>query len=409
MKNKNASKTKKNGLPKFLDLKNIDRTTEAAVYYGFIPMETPSLEKEDLQKAKTLKDGEPMPLIGTNFEVKNLPEEKAAILRTYLNTNLAIMPQPVMVAFDSFIEEGGKKSKGKSRKIDLEILGSPKSISEAILIKTAFAILADNDIKDLYVDINSIGDKESYSRYVRELTAYYRKNLNTMQAHCRQALKKDAFAVLTCQNEKCCLLKDNAPKSISCLSDSSRQHFKEVLEYLETLNIPYRINDCLISDRRYASQTIFEIKQKSENTKHADPSLAIGFRYDSIGKKIGFKKDVPAVGLKLSFRSASDKNQIPKIKRSSVFFLQLGDEAKHKSLQVIDILRQSDIYINHSLSRDKLGSQMALAERSKVPYILIMGKKEAMDNTIMIRDTATRSQETVAIKDLAAHLNRLFK
>jgi histidyl-tRNA synthetase len=406
MNSKNNTSKKES---KFLDLKNIDKTTEAAVYYGFMPIELPKIEKEDKDKVKTLKDGEPIIKIGGNEKIENVAEEKSATLRTYFNTNMAIMPQPVLVTYNGFINEGGEKNTGKHRKIGLEIIGSEKSIAEAIIIKTALAILEDNGFKDLYVEINSIGDKESYSRFLRELTAYFRKNINTMQAHCRQEFKKDPFLVLNCQNEKCCLLKNESPKSIGCLSDESRAHFKEVLEYLESLDISYRINECLISDRRYASGTVFEIKQKSDNPKVADESLAVGFRSDLVCKKLGFKKEVPTIGIKMNFKCETEKRLPPKIKKTSVFFIQLGDEAKHKSLKVIDILRQENIYINHSLGRDKMGGQMATAERLKVPYILIMGKKEAMENTIMIRDVATRSQETIRISDLSDHLKKLVK
>ncbi len=395
---------------KFLDLKNIDKDTEAAIYYGFIPMETPKIEKEDKERVKNLKEGEALLIIGTNEKIEHLAEEKAVLLRNYFNTNLAIMPQPVMITYNGFIHDNTTSThSGKHRKISLEIIGSEKSISEAILIKTALAILEDNNYQDLYVEINSIGDRESCSRFLRELTNHFRKNNHHMQSHCRLAFKKDPFLALYCQNEKCLQLKDEAPKSIGCLSDESREHFKEVLEYLESLDIPYKINNCLVSDRRYASHTVFEIKQKSNNPKIADESLAVGFRSDLVCKKLGFKKDVPMIGIKMHFKTDSDKKQLPKIKKTSVFFIQLGDEAKHKSLKVIDILRKENIYINHSLGRDKLGGQMATAERLKVPYILIMGKKEAMDNTIMIRDVATRSQETIPISDLAQYLRKLVK
>ena len=394
---------------KFLDLKNIDKSTEAAVYYGFMPIEMPKIEKEDKDKAKTFKEGEPIITIGTNEKIENTVEEKSALLRTYFNTNMAIMPQPVMITYNGFINEGPERNQGKNRKIGLEIIGSSKSIAEIIIIKTALAILEDNGFKNLQVEINSIGDRESYSRFLRELTAYFRKNINVMQAHCRQEFKKDPFLVLNCQNEKCCALKEDAPKAIACLSDESREHFKEVLEYLESLDIPYKINDCLISDRRYASGTVFEIKQRSDNPKVKDESLAVGFRSDLVCKKLGFKKDIPMIGAKIEFKSEFEKRQLPKIKKTSVFFIQLGNEAKHKSLKVVDILRQENIYINHALSRDKMAGQMATAERLKVPYILIMGTKEAMDNTIMIRDVATRSQETIKISELTDYLKKLVK
>ena len=165
----------------------------------------------------------------------------------------------------------------------------------------------------------------------------------------------------------------------------------------------------MVSDRRYASETVFEIKQKSENPKILDESLAVGFRSDLVCKKLGFKKDVPMIGAKIDFKCDSAKRQSPRIKKTSVFFIQLGDEAKHKSLKVIDVLRRENIYINHSLGRDKLAGQMAMADRIKAPFILIMGKKEAMEDTVMIRDVATRSQETVKIVDIIPHLKKLLK
>ncbi len=391
--------TKKTKESKFLELKNIDKNNEATIFFGFTPIETPKVDKLDQQKAKTLKDAAPFPYIGSNNSIENTPEEKSAILQTYFNTNLAIMPQPAMITYNGFI---GEKSSSRHRKIGLEIIGTEKSIGEAIIIKTALAVLEDNGFDNLYVEINSIGDRESQSRFLRELTAHYRKKINTMPATCRQAFKKDPFLTLSCQDKKCAVLKEEAPKVIGCLSDESREHFMRVLEHLESLDIAYRINDCLVSDRRYASGTVFEIKQK-------DRSLAVGFRSDLASKKLGYKKEVPIIGVKISFPVEAGKKQIPKIRKTSVFFIQLGDEAKHKSLKVIDILRKENIYINHSLGRDKMAGQMATADRLKVPYILIMGKKEALENTIIIRAVATRSQETVKIADLSSHLKKLVK
>lgn len=413
MKNSNTKKTKKNKESQFLDIKNIDKSTESAIYYGFSPIDTPLIQKIDKDRVKVLKEGEPLVYIGANENIKHLAEEKAAILRNYFDNNLSSLPQPVLLTYKKFIDEESatthKRKNNTHNKICLDIIGAQKSIAEAILIKTALAILEDNGFTDLYVEINSIGDRESQTKLNRELTAYFRKNINALSAHCRQAFKKDSFLPLTCTNEKCSVIKDEAPKAISCLSDESRTHFKEVLEYLESLDIPYKINDFLISDRRYATDTIFEIKQKSATGGRLDISLGVGFRTMDLCKKLGFKKDIPLVGLKLCFKPTNQKKQLPKIKKTSVFFIQLGDEAKHKSLKVIDILRKEHIYINHSLGRDKIAGQMAMAERAKTPYILIMGKKEAMDNTIMIRDAATRAQETVKIEDLANHLKKLCK
>lgn len=410
MTKKISTTEKKNVLKKVkapAEEKGLDKCAEAAIYYGFSQIKAPTVEKEDRDNIKSLKDGYPILNIGSNKRIEISAEEKSAILRYYFANNMLILPQPVMLAYEGFIDKSTNTAKYKN--IGLEIIGSEKSIAEAIIIKTALSILEDNGYKNLYVEINTLGDKESMNKFAKELTNYLRKNINSMEAHCRQAFKKDPFLVLNCLDDKCANLKENAPKPIGALSDESREQFKEVLEYLESLNINYKINDCLIADRRFTSGTIFEIKQKSDNSKIKDESLVIGFRSDTICKKIGLKKDIPMISVKMSFKTESEKKQNSKIKKTSVFFIQLGDEAKHKSLKVIDILRKENILINHSLGRDRLTGQLAMAEKLKVPYVLIMGKKEAIDGTIMVRDTATRSQETIKLAELTDYIKSLIK
>ena len=218
--------------------------------------------------------------------------------------------------------------------------------------------------------------------------------------------KKDPFSLLESDKKECCVdLNEEAPKSISFLSEPSRQHFKEVLEGLEILDMPYRINDNLIPDRRHSSQTIFEITDGAENKRVI---VASGGRYDGLAKKIGLKKDIPAIGLKISSKNLLAGSMArSKIKAPNFFFLQLGFDAKLKGLNVIEMLRKSKILIYQSLSRDMLGGQIALAEKMKMPYTLIMGKKESMENTVMVRDMETRSQEVIPINNLSAYLKKL--
>jgi histidyl-tRNA synthetase len=104
--------------------------------------------------------------------------------------------QPVMLYYEGSILPHGQKRRSGERVAHLEILGTSKSIAEATLIKTAFEVLHEEGYVNLVLDINSIGDKESVARFSRELTNYYRKHMEEMQAHCRQTFKKDVFDVL---------------------------------------------------------------------------------------------------------------------------------------------------------------------------------------------------------------------
>src|SRR5579872_6725525 len=115
------------------------------------------------------------------------------------------------------------------------------------------------------------------------------------------ASKKDPFELLGCTNEKCRKMNEEAPRSMNFLSEASRIHFQEVLEYLEALGIPYKINNHLIGNRKYCTETVFSITnldyQKSKARKGEHKVLAIGVRYDGLAKKINLKRDVQGVGI----------------------------------------------------------------------------------------------------------------
>jgi histidyl-tRNA synthetase len=102
------------------------------------------------------------------------------------------------------------------------------------------------------------------------------------------------------------------------------------------------------------------------------------------------------------------KNLAPRIlKKQKVFFVQLGFEAKLKSLAVLEILRKAKIPVEQSISKDSLGAQLGIAERLEIPYVLIFGQKEALEHSVIVRDMENRSQETVKIEELSDYIKHL--
>lgn len=387
----------------FVNFHPLNKVAEAALYYGFTPTKPLEITKDDMRKASSLKESfarnpSDMPWLFS----QDFVAERIALLREYTEKNFSSFPQPLMFIHESdIIKERAKTT------INLEVIGTNRSIAEALLIKTVISMLKDNGFEDFLIEINSIGDKESMSKFARELTNYYKKNLNSLSAHCRQNFKKDPFYVLQCNycdaKDK---LKENAPTSISCLSDESRIQFKEVLEYIETMNIPYKINNCLLSDRKYCSGTVFKIKEVLKNGDVGE-TLAVGSRFDGLAQKVGFKRDIPGASIKVFINKKSKVMKVLKLKKPVAFYIQLGDEAKHKSLEIIEILKQEKIYVHHMLGRDKFGSQFSLAEKLKVPYVIIMGKKEFLENSVIVRENTTRIQQTILIDRLAEHMGSL--
>ncbi len=272
-----------------------------------------------------------------------------------------------------------------------------------------------------------------------------------MCGNCRQRIKTNPLRLLDCKSEKCQATKEEAPDAISFLNTSSKKHFKEVLEYLDAMEVTYEINNELVRGLDYYTQTVFEIidaeevekidtedvtkeeadneeteekdvekakknkKEEAEAEYAARPVVLVGGgRYDLLAKQLGHKKEIPSVGASMGvdrvIKADAHKPISPRIqKKARVFFIQLGFEAKLKSLTVVEILRKARIPIMHSLAKDRLSAQLAVAEKLQIPYTILLGQREALDNTVIVRNMNTRSQETISIEKLPEYIKKKLK
>ena len=390
---------------KFISYDHLDKIGEIALYYGFTPLKSPTVSDADLKCAKDILEGD---YVDDETEGHGkFPlhvEEKIAFIRTYHEQNMHNHAQPVMLYFKDTCRSPLKKS--GSRYADLEILGMSGSIAEATLIQTARAMLVEEKYTNTVVEINSVGDRDSITKFTRELVAYYRKHINDMSPESRQLLKRDPFELLACHNEDCKTLNAGAPKSIDFLTETSRRHLEEVLEYLEALAIPYVINNSLIGNRKYCTETIFTIVNAEQKEKRV---LAIGVRYNGLAKRVGMKRDIQGVGISLLIKNntAALRKTLAKSKRPITSFVQLGLESKLLSLIIIEHLRQAKIPLYLSLAKDRLGAQVSTVEKHHTPYVIVMGKKEAVDKTVIVRRNDTHAQDIIPLDQLAKHMKRI--
>ena len=402
-----------------------EKASEIALYYGFKPILLPMLESEELftsgvGEGTDIVDKEMYTLKTKGGDKLALrPEGTAGVVRAYIEHGMQSLPQPVMLFYYGSFFRHENTQKGRYREFKqfgLEILGTDKSIADATIIKVTLTILEEMGLKDLCVQINTIGDKESRPAYRAELVTYYKKHLNEVCNNCKQRIKTNPLRLLDCKSPKCQGIKQGAPDCISALTGEPRQHFKEVLEYLDSMNIQYSINNHLVRGLDYYTKTVFEIVQglEDEDSDKAPLALAGGGRYDYLGKNLRSKKDIPAMGVSIGvdrvIAHPNHKSINPRIiKRPKVFFIQLGFEAKLKCLEVVEILRKAKIPIQHALTKDKLSGQLGISEKLGIPFTIILGQREALDNTVIVRNMKTRSQETVKIDKLPNYLKKHLK
>jgi histidyl-tRNA synthetase len=246
---------------------------------------------------------------------------------------------------------------------------------------------------------------------IKELISYYKKNMSSLPAIDRERLKTNPLRILDSKEEKTIELNQGAPDTLSHLCPSCKKHFKEVLEYLEQMEIPYNINKCLVRGLSYYTRTVIEIIQEDPETGKK-MTITAGGRYDYLSKQLGNKKDAPAVGISIGVDRVVESPWFSKltpriIKKPKIYFIQLGFDAKLKSLNVIEILRKGKIPIAQSLSKDNLGAQLAIAEKLGMEYTIIFGQKEALENSVIVRDMSNRSQETIKLTKLLEYLKNI--
>lgn len=293
--------------------------------------------------------------------------------------------------------------------ISFQIFNVEKSIAEAILIQATRALANDLGFVNHTVRINSIGDRDSSSRYIRELTNYLRKRLDDMPESARELMKEHALVALSHLIEKEHELAYKSPNPLEYLSDQSRKHFREIVEYLDMTDTPYEIDPKLIGHHECYSDALFAIDMlDEEGMRIAHPSLYIrGGRYNEFVFR-NTKRQIPAVGAVAVLRDKKSPSRTPRsrIATPSVYVVQLGFGPKIKSLMLIDELRKAGISVHQNLASDSLSSQLRDAEARNVKFTVIIGQKEYVDGTVILRDMQGRNQEYVPIGNLAGRLKR---
>lgn len=349
--------------------------------------------------------------INSKKEIFLAPEEKNIVLDAHKLENFKNKyEEPFLIYYDKPLILGvNHKTNSRTQKnIGLDIIGVQKSIAEAILINTAVKILSEEGYKNFFVDINSIGDRDSISKFSEEFFGHCKRNSGALEPSCKKEItKNNIMEALNCEHSNCRAVRESAPKPINYLSEQSREHFKEVLEYLEEMDIPYRINESLMSSNNHYSKTIFEIKTTSDK-KSGELILARGGRYDDAAYKIIRKKNISAVGISLQYkRNKIEKAYSNKIETPQIFLIRFGFIAKIKSFEIVDILRKNKVTVFQSIHNDKLSDQFEKAKEMKFPFLIIIGQKEAMENEVIVRNTVEAYQETVKIEKLPQFLRMM--
>jgi histidyl-tRNA synthetase len=287
----------------------------------------------------------------------------------------------------------------------LHAAGINSAIAEALLIITADSILKHANISERVLSINNLGSAESSSRYMRDVGSYLRKHIESISATLRPRVAVDPLGTLVQLIERGHPAVSRAPQAMEYLTEDERRRFWDLLEYLEISGLPYELNGQILGSRDCWAHTLYEIAAVDAETgeKH---TVAFGGRYDPLMSRFA-RRNYPAA--MISIHTESRGAQHIKVRTPGVramYFAHLGLEARRRVLPTLEKLREAGIPVYHGLWNERIGEQMMAARALATPYILIMGHKEAIEGTVLVREVATNSQEAIPLDELPGYLRQ---
>ena len=388
--------------------------------FGFGRIETPILERTELFQRGVGDNTDIVEKEMFSFETQGKdklsmrPEGTAGLVRAYIENGMSRWSQPVKLYYEGPMFRYEKPQAGRYRQFHqfgYEIFGDKDAARDSQVIYLAWKIFQKLGIKDINIQINSIGCVECRSAYKKLLQDYYEMKINKLCMDCKRRLDSNPLRLLDCKEEKCMQVATSAPQIIDHLCVPCHDHFKNVLEFLDEIEITYVLNSRLVRGLDYYSKTVFEVWEN--NSEGGQSSLGGGGRYDSLVEMLG-GEETPAVGFSFGVERVveslfSKGIQLNYSIKKEVFLVQLGDKARKKILRLFDKLVDSNITVGESLGRGSIKSQLRMANKFNSKFALIIGQKEALDNTVIVRDMESGMQEVVVMDSIVKEMKKRLK
>ncbi|MCE9540964.1 hypothetical protein K8R03_00170 [Candidatus Kaiserbacteria bacterium] len=379
----------------------LDSAIRVAEYYGFSPLDDMRISKEKDAKIRAATSRAESEITFSRRDERgyiSAAKRAAAAARTLrqgggTNNN-----------FLAWRVSGGQGSVPQQT-LELHVVGSSSAIAEAILLVVANAIAEEAGLRARTLSINNIGSFESSNRYVRDVGLYLRKHIESISPTLRPRAVEDPLGTLVQLIEKGHPAAPRAPQSMEYLTEEERRKFWELLEYLESFGLAYELSPQVLGSRDFWAHSLYELSMLDEETG-GRLAFATGGRYDPLATRFtGAHTPAAMIAINVEIRGKARTPRRAPLP-PAIYFAHLGPEARRRSLTVLESLRHAEIPVYQSLLYDKIGEQMVRARELGVPYILIMGYKEAMENTILVREVATNSQEAIPMDDISNYLKR---
>lgn len=398
----------------------MDTFHQLATDYSFIWIDTPVLEKQDLfvhamGKNHTVVKKGLISFVDKNEKIVLRPDITPGVARSYIEHSIFNQAPPNKFWYLGKIYLQDKVSFIKHRELNqigFEVYNAPSAAVDAELVMMVYQTLQQLELQS-QVRVNSLGCLACRGEYKKALTAFIKSKRTAVCSECRAMAVKNPLAFLSCSSQKCQKIVDEAPQMVDYLCDSCHDHLFKVLETLDDLRVDYVLDSKMMNETQYYNGTIFSIVSKPEEKEDQqktvendefseDKILASGGRADYLVEMLG-GQEIPSVNIKFCIERIiaelkEKKVEVKKQKAPHVYFAQLSEQAKRQAMKFIAELREHDFRVKVNFSKDSLKSQLDSAKKMNAKIVLILGQKESIDGTLLVRDMESGIQEVVSQK-----------
>jgi histidyl-tRNA synthetase len=330
------------------------------------------------------------------------PEGTAGVVRAYIQNKLHAQGGVQRLWYTGPMFRYERPQAGRQRQfhqVGLELLGCEAPRADAEVIALATDILQSLGLKNLELDINSVGNSEDRTKYRQALISYLEPYKDDLDEDSKDRLTRNPLRILDSKNPKTQEIAANAPKIVDRLGIESKKHFDTVLQLLTDLDIKYQINHCLVRGLDYYTHTAFEIKS---NDLGAQATVCGGGRYDGLVKELG-GPETQAVGWAIGMERLVlllQQLESKPIATPDLYIVSRGEAAEAQGLLLAQKLRRLDFRVELDLSGSAFGKQFKRADRSSAVACLVIGDAEAENKTVNLKWLATGEQQAIAQSDL---------
>lgn len=387
-----------------------------AAEYGYEEMRTPIFEPTELFKrtvgeATDIVSKEMYTFLDKSERSMTLrPEGTAAVVRAFL-TNKIEQTAPIHKFYyigPMFRYERAQAGRFRQHhQFGVEVIGSKAPEQDVEIIDMLYTLYQRLGLKNLQININSIGDVASRTAYKKALVDYLKTHEQKLSADSQTRLLTNPLRILDSKDPQDIKINEAAPSILDFLNEECSNHFNDVQALLKQLNIPFQINTKLVRGLDYYNKTVFEIIAGELGSQN---SLAGGGRYDGLLKTLG-GPDLPATGfatgLERVIQTMIKQNvPLPSPNAPELFLIALGEEARKACFNLLHQLRQNGISTTMEFSDRKINKAMQYADQIQAAYVAVIGENELKSGIVELKDMSTGEKRAFPLNHLASILSQ---